>query len=361
MIVRGTTEGYIAFVVGLPIIGTLDEHRKVLFSEKIELSRSPNEPPVFSGVRSDTIPVDVDTRVVLGPRGGSLQGYFDVMDRESTEFTLIADSNLDGRISLTPTFRTVGLRTVTITATDPHGSSASISLKIDVKSPPPLITTSYSGQPFVGVPYSISASAYDPAEGQLFCSALNWDVQEPDRLVAGGGGCDAEVTFGAEGNRTVVVSAANSHGSTAVESLTFDVGPEPENKPPVITSFSIVAAQGPKSFPSGPTDPYGCPSGFFCEVPPGAALWNGQVLEAGDYVLPLTLRAAATDDRGAPITYTWTCTGGSSSATVSDNGDGTYSCSPYFPGADIVVKVSVSDGVGSASMERSFFMRRTIN
>lgn len=354
LIATGTIEGNVAFVVGLPIVGTLSEHEENVFRERFELFRSPNAPPVFTNVRTGTIDVDIDKPVPLAT-------FFSVEDPEGSELTLVAQSSKDGQIPLIYTFPTLGSRTVTVTATDPHGASASIVLTIDVKSPPPIITTSYSGSPFVGVPYAISASAYDLLAGELFCSALSWAVQAPDVVQAGGGGCDGEVTFGAEGNRTVAVTATNPYGITSTETLVFDVGPEPENKPPVITYFSIVAAEGPKSYPTGPTDPYGCPTGYYCEVPPGASLWNGQVREVGDYVLPLTLRAEATDDQGAPITFTWTCTGGANSATVTSNGDGTYSCSPYFPGNTIVVRLTVGDGVTTTSWERSFYMRSLIN
>ncbi len=359
LVVRGKIEGYVAFVVDLPVLGTLDEYRKTLFSETIDLATSPNQPPRFSGVKTDTIHVDLGSPVVLGPRAGGFQGYFDVTDPEGGPLQLSATSSLDGRIPLTYTFKTAGTRTIEVTATDSHGATATATLTVEAKSPPPIITTSYSGQPLVNVPYAIAASAYDPVDGDMFCSAITWSVTAPD--TRSGGGCQASVTFMAEGQRTVRVTATNRYGSSSTETLTFEVGPEPENKPPVITSFSIIAAEGPKSFPTGPSDHYACITGYYCEVPEGAVLWNGQARYVGDYVLPLYLSVAATDDRGAPITVTWSCTAGASAATVTDNGDGTYSCSPYFPGHTIVVKVVVSDGNSSTSMQRSFYMRSLIN
>ena len=359
LIVRGKIEGYVAFLVDLPVLGTLAEHKKTLFSETFDLATSPNQPPQFTGVKTDTIRVDIGVPLVLGPRNGSLQGYFDVTDPEGSALTLKAVSSVDGQIPLTHTFTTTGTRTVTVTATDPHGSSASVTLTVEAKSPPPVISTTYAGQPLVNVPFVIAASAIDPVSGQLFCTALTWTLSQPDTM--SGGGCEATIMFKAQGQRQVTVTATNQHGSSSSETLTFDVGPEPENKPPVVTHFQIFAAEGPVSFPAGPTDLYACPSGFFCPVPEGAALWNGQVREVGDFVLPLELEVEATDDRGAPITVTWTCTAGANSVTVTDNGDGTYSCSPYFPGHTIIVKVVVSDGNSAMTMQRSFFMRSLIN
>src|SRR5690606_31765165 len=114
------------------------------------------------------------------------------------------------------------------------------------------IYTSYSGRPLVNVPYTITASAVDPVGGLMFCSAITWELISGGTLT--GGGCEAAITFGVVGEQVVRVTATNEYGSRSTETLSFDVGPEPENKPPVITSFSIVAVEGPKSFPSGPSD-----------------------------------------------------------------------------------------------------------
>src|SRR5690606_33030556 len=104
---------------------------------------------------------------------------------------------------------------------------------------------------------------------------LTWTVTAPDTKT--GGGCEATITFKTQGQRQVSVTATNQHGSSSTETLTFEVGPEPENKPPVVTYFEIFAAEGPKGFSGGPFGQYACPTGFYCPVPQGAALWNGQV------------------------------------------------------------------------------------
>lgn len=359
LVVRGNIEGYVAFLVDLPVLGTLAEYKTTLFNESFDLATSPNQPPKFSGVKTDTIQADIGSPVVLGPRNGGLQGYFDVSDPEGGDLTVRAVSSVDGSIPLTYTFKTTGTRTITITATDAHGATATAKLTVEAKSPPPIITTTYGGQPLVNVPFVIGASAIDPVGGQLFCTALTWTVTAPDTKA--GGGCEATITFKAEGQRQVSVTATNQHGSSSTETLTFAVGPEPENKPPVVTYFEIFAAEGPKGFGGGPGGQYVCPTGFYCPVPQGAALWNGQERDVSDYVLPLDLYVEATDDRGAPVTVTWSCTGGTNSALVTDNGDGSFRCSPYFPGHTIVVTAVVSDGNSSTTVQRSFFMRSLVN
>lgn len=205
----------------------------------------------------------------------------------------------------------------------------------------------------------IYAGAYDPVGGTLLCSAITWSVAAPD--VLSGGGCEATVTFKSQGPRQVVVTATNTYGTSTTEVITLTVGPEPEDKPPVITSFHIRAAEGPQRLGEGPADIYACPTGYYCEVPPDAVLWNGQARYLEDYVGPLYLEVEATDDNGAPLTVTWTCSAGGSSAPVPYEGEGVYSCNPFFPGQTIVVSVSVSDGKSAATASRSFFMRSTVN
>lgn len=359
LLVRGSIQGYVAFLVDLPVLGTLSEHKKVVFDEAFDLARSPNQPPRFSGVASGDVSVEVGRPVVLGPRGGSLQGYFDVSDPEGGDLKIVAVSDKDGTIPLTYTFKTTGRRDVVVTATDPHGATASISLALVAVSSPPIVSVSHSGDAVVNVPYIITAGAYDPVGGTLLCSAITWSVAAPD--VLSGGGCEATVTFKSQGPRQVVVTATNTYGTSTTEVITLTVGPEPEDKPPVITSFHIRAAEGPQRLGEGPADIYACPTGYYCEVPPDAVLWNGQARYLEDYVGPLYLEVEATDDNGAPLTVTWTCSAGGSSAPVPYEGEGVYSCNPFFPGQTIVVSVSVSDGKSAATASRSFFMRSTVN
>lgn len=105
LLVRGSIQGYVAFLVDLPVLGTLSEHKKVVFDEAFDLARSPNQPPRFSGVASGDVSVEVGRPVVLGPRSGSLQGYFDVSDPEGGDLKIVAVSDKDGTIPLTYTYR----------------------------------------------------------------------------------------------------------------------------------------------------------------------------------------------------------------------------------------------------------------
>jgi hypothetical protein len=90
----------VAFVLGLPIIGTLKEHRAVLFSECVELLRSSNQAPRFSNVAGGTIRVDLRVPLYLGAHSGFVRGQFDVTDAEGDPIMLSARSDRDGTIAL---------------------------------------------------------------------------------------------------------------------------------------------------------------------------------------------------------------------------------------------------------------------
>ncbi|MCA1589428.1 MAG: hypothetical protein LC734_03365, partial [Acidobacteria bacterium] len=147
----------VTFEVGIADIIELTEYSKPILNEFIRIAESPNSPPVFSNVKTDTIFADIGRPVTLGPRSG-FTGYFDVRDPEGDVPILTAHSNVDGNIPLTYTFRTTGLRTITITAQDSEGLTATATLRVDVRNSLPIVTIS-------------SASTTIPATVQFFITA----------------------------------------------------------------------------------------------------------------------------------------------------------------------------------------------
>jgi hypothetical protein len=347
----------ITFQVDLGGLLKLSEHSETVLDEEFTLLEASNQPPRFSNVKTDTIQVSIGVPTLLGPRAG-FSGYFDVMDPEGDPLTLTVTSNKDGAIPLNVTFQTAGPRTVTVTAKDSAGATSSISLSINVINSLPILSISVASNSVPAtVQYVVTATAYDPETDFLECDRLSWSVEEPDVVTpqASKGTCAAIAVFAQEGTRTLSVTATDPHGGSSSETLSVTVTSPPENGPPVIdpSSFSVRAYRGPR-------DPYSCGTGYYCEVPNGGVLYNGQV---GDYYPPLYLSLSASDPEGDPLTVQWFCKTGTQQALVTDEGDGTYSCEPlYSPSDPIKVWAVVSDGVTSVDSEvRTFVMLQRVN
>ncbi len=136
----------------------------------------------------------------------------------------------------------------------------------------------------------------------------------------------------------------------------------PANPAPLIdpNSFDVWAASGPKTncddLSGSVCEPhYNCPSGFFCPVPSDSILYNGAV---GDFHTPLTFSLSAADPNGDALTVTWFCTAGLTNYAVTDNGDGTSSCSPYTESIStpILIWAEVSDGLTIVRSEARRFL-----
>jgi hypothetical protein len=361
-ILRGNLDAYYGFIVDLPVIGRVAESNGTLYSLSKEFGRSPNAPPKFSNVKSDVIQASIGVPIILGPRAG-FTGYFDVADPEGEPITLGATSDRDGAIPLNVTFRSGGLRTVTVTAKDKAGASASITLKVNVGNSLPIVDISVATDSIPAtVDYFVTARAYDPeSSGYLGCDRLVWSVSAPDTVTPQpkNGSCDAVVVFANEGTRTLTVTATDPHGGKTSKTLTVFVSKVPENRPPVIDgdSFSVLALKGPR-------DPFVCGIGAYCEVPDEGTLWNGQ---QGDYHPPLYLSVNASDPEGDPLTIQWFCKAGDRRFPITDHGDGTFSCEPTYTTnlgvlLPVVIWADVSDGTSTVSTKtRTLGWLRRVN
>lgn len=346
------------FQVDIAGILKLAEYSKDVLDEEFTLLEASNQPPRFSNVVTSMISVEVGTPVNLGPRAG-FGGYFDVSDPEGDPLTLSASSNVDGAIPLNVTFTSVGPRSVTVTARDSEGASASITLSLNASSSPPFLSTSVDSTTVPAtIQYRIGAVALDSSGNELSCGQLSWSVTAPDTVTDLGsalsGGCEAVAVFANPGTRTVIVTATNQYGSSISETVTVTVTDAPVNHAPIIDpySFSVRASTGPKSD--------ACITGFWCEVPEGAVLYNGQI---GDYYPPLELSVSASDPEGDALSYTWSCTADDYAAPIIANADGTFTCdTTAFPGnRTVIVRVEVDDGTTTVSWHRSFITLMYVN
>jgi hypothetical protein len=247
---------------------------------------------------------------------------------------------------------------ITVTARDPVGASSSVTLKINVRNALPIVSISAASATVPAtVQYFVTATAYDPdTRAFLGCNSLNWRVTLPDTLTltGSGGTCGATVIFRQEGLRTLTVTATDPHGGQGTSSISVNVTPVPQNRPPVINYFSVYAFRGPFS--------HICPDpNYLCEAPNNALLFNGQ---AGDYYPPLYLDVGASDPEGAPVTVQWFCKTGTQPAPVT--WDYTYSlpkCDPIYSSIEpIKVYAIVSDGVNQVNSQvRTYTMLQRIN
>ncbi|MFN6965020.1 MAG: hypothetical protein ACK4S4_14820 [Pyrinomonadaceae bacterium] len=316
-----------------------------------------NQPPVFTDVRRGLIPVPINENVVLGPRFNTLQGFFNVSDPEGRVPTVTAVSSRDGAIPLTFKFLSAGQRTITLTATDGDGGTATETLQIDVKNSLPIVTIKAASFTVPAmVQYFPTATAFDPENGYLSCDRLSWHVQGTDSVTVRNrnGTCAATVTFREQGLRPLTVNAVDLNGTTGSSTVYVNVTATPDNLPPVIDpdSFTVQAYRGP------------CPGGFYCEARDDGTYYNGQT---GDYNGAMFMRVNATDPEGQSITIRWYCETGSQQAQVTTTGifgNGYYTCQTPIvsPGSFMRIYAIVSDGVSESRTEvRSLFIAPLLN
>jgi hypothetical protein len=372
--IRGFANGELNFTIDIGGVLDLGGYHEDILDVSIHLRSADNLAPVCSG-RSDLIPVALNKDTVLGPRTfqNNWQGFFDCPDPEGGPVNYTAKdgtSNIDYRHA---TFTTTGEHDVVITATDDHGQSDQITLKINVIDTPPILsTTEASGDVRASVQYFVTAVAWDAEAGSfgdwLPCSAMTWQATN-GTITAGPSNqtCTVAVVFSQAGAQTVTVTATEPkpNGKSSTHVVHVLVGDAPANPAPVIDieSFSVNAASGPKTICSlgDPECTDSCPTGFFCPVPMDRIVFNGMT---GDFHEPLTFSLSASDPNGDPLTVTWYCLGNTDLYAVTDNQDGTFSCNPWSGSetAPILIWAQVSDGTTFVNTEvRRLYMFVRLN
>ncbi|HEX5589335.1 MAG TPA: hypothetical protein VFX65_03475 [Candidatus Limnocylindrales bacterium] len=357
--VFGHARAEINFAVDLGGVLKLSEHVMDLPEVKFVLKESENGKPVC-GARTDPIPAELNERIFLGPREdtNSYRGYFVCQDPEGEKVDYVAREGAT-EIDYTRALWTVpGTYYVDVTASDQSGMSTTFRLTIEVNNLAPFLSaTSPSASVPVSVQYFVAAYAYDKEEGSLLpCSSFTWSATGGTATpTSDTRSCGASVVFAETGSQTVTVKVTDRHGKSSEQPITVNVTSAPGNAAPLIdpNSFKVWADKGPFAV-CGPDDldcdtDYHCIGGF-CRVPTGAVLYNGTV---GNFHPPLTFSLTASDPDGGSLTVTWHCSAGANTFTVTDNGDGTFSCSPWTSSfaAPIKVWAEVSDGLTTVSSE----------
>ncbi|AZI44268.1 hypothetical protein EHF33_15365 [Deinococcus psychrotolerans] len=252
-IVNGFMKGTLGFRVKLPLLGTLASYNATIFDISKELGRSGNTPPVLA-LTNQPHSVDVGTPLnfralctASGPTFGNFE-FYSVIDAEDGCLPIIVVSDREGLLTPDYTFTTPGTRTITVGTIDSQGATAKLAFTLNVVSPPPILTLTYTGDPHQGDPYSMAAVIKDstePAGGDL-CKFTTWKVDAPD-TVAYAPGCVVSVTFGAAGKRQVQVSTHNSYGAVTSQTVTLNVLPPLINLNPEITLAGVYNGED-KSF-----------------------------------------------------------------------------------------------------------------
>jgi hypothetical protein len=351
----GRADGKLFFSVDLGGVLTLAEYKTDVPPLELHLAQSANQPPACSA-RTDLIPVAKDADVYLGPRAnGSFGGYFDCNDPEGGEVSYSAREGTTAIDLAHASWSTTGEHDVDVTATDDSSHATIFTLKVDVIDTPPILSvTTAGGSVPASVQYFVTASAWDVEGGTqggggfLPCTAMTWEATGGTVTEAvSNQTCTVSVVFTQTGYQTVKVTATEPGGKYSEHTVTVLVGSAPTNAAPVIDmdAFGVYAASGPKigCFPGQFDCHEACPSGFFCMVPMDSILYNGTV---GDFHPPLTLSLGASDPNGDPLTVHWFCQVGSTAYLVTDNGDGTFECSPWSSSitTPILIWATVSDG-----------------
>ena len=155
-------------------------------------------------------------------------------------------SDVDGDLgtgnSITHTFTTEGVRTITLSASDQDGGVGQefITLTIENTAPSVTITRPTAGESiFGGVPFTLKGTAFDTNEpGQdIACSALRWTSSNPaDAFPVTG--CEVAVTFATLGSRTLTLRATDPQGLSTTGSVTINVIEPPDNLPPAVSVTS---------------------------------------------------------------------------------------------------------------------------
>ncbi|HEX7002139.1 MAG TPA: hypothetical protein VF164_10650, partial [Trueperaceae bacterium] len=157
--------------------------------------------------------------------------------------------------SLPYTFLTAGVRTLELTASY-GGRSSHASFDVSVMNWSPDVDIETSGTAHQGEPYPVTAVVHDvnePNPSEL-CRYVIWSVDAPDQVTTASG-CQAQITFGAQGDRTVRATVHDQDGAEGAGFVTLDVASPPENPYPRISKAGMYSRQF-HGMPPG--DPYRC-------------------------------------------------------------------------------------------------------
>jgi hypothetical protein len=167
----------------------------------------------------------------------------DIVDYEGCCSDVTWTSDKDGVIGhgATPefTFQSAGTRTITVTATDNNGGTASDSIQITAGTSPPsvsIVKPTAAQILYTGVTNVFSGTSLDPNEPffSMPCSDLVWTSSkagDPFPVT----GCNPQVTFQTVGVRNLTLTGTDSLGLAASATVGVSVQTAPVTNPPTVT------------------------------------------------------------------------------------------------------------------------------
>ncbi len=283
-----------------------------------------------------------------------LGAFFDVTHPVAKTVHLKVSSDRDGLIyeggwitdpfafgsTLPYTFQTTGARRLELTASY-GGRSSQASFDVSVMNWSPDVDIETSGVAHRGEPYPVTAVIHDvnePNPSEL-CQYLVWSVEAPDQVTSASG-CQAQITFGAQGERTVRAAVHDQDGAEGEDSVTLEVAQPPENPYPRIITAGVYSRQ---FHGTPPVEIYRCGD---VSVVAGAVI-DFEALGCTPYVDPDAPRppkfsaAITVENPDAEfLTYDWrvyVSIGGSEQVLEERMGSASTTFVPYSPGNSVPV------------------------
>lgn len=184
----------------------------------------PGQPVTLSGAATD-------------PEDGALTGA-------ALAWRSSRDGALGTGASVTTSSLTVGVHTLTLTATDSLGATGTASVTVSVNQPgnqPPTVSITQPAPAqtvFQGTAVTLAATASDAEDGPLSGAALAWSSSRDGAL---GTGSPLSVSTLTAGTHTLSVVATDSGGNTGTASVSLTV--LPQNAAPTVTITQPTAGQ----------------------------------------------------------------------------------------------------------------------